>query len=466
MQQLQTSSRSKLLQLLFFLIGVLVFGTIGYYVIEENWTLFESFYMTVITVTTVGYGETKELSVDGRIFTIILIFIGIGVVAVSATKIAKFIIEKEIKNLLGRDKMESQLKKLQEHYIVCGFGEIAYGICSKLVNENIPFVIIDDNPDKINKARLRNYIAVENDPTSDAILVAAGIEKANGIVACTGSDSDNLYITLAAREINREIHIIARGSDPMVEARMIRAGADSVVYPLKLGGEQIANIILKKLGRFSELNEINADPCVMGYHLEVYRHFADDSITIKEVKEKTSAIMAVSLKLFNLDTINNPTDNLEVTKEDSVVLIIDDFYKKEQRSGMMDTMKWTSDLSVGIPSIDKEHIHWIDLINKIEYSISEGNAKEKLPGILDEISEYTLTHLKHEDELFTKYDYPLLLEHKKIHENLVEKVKDLSSQRKYILPESISALLRSWVKHHISVEDKKYSKHLIDNGAV
>ena len=362
--------------------------------------------------------------------------------------------------------MESQLKKLQEHYIICGFGEIAYGICSKLVNENIPFVIIDDNPDKINKARLRNYIAVENDPTSDAILVAAGIEKASGIVACTGTDSDNLYITLAAREINRDIHIIARGSDPLVEARMIRAGADSVVYPLKLGGEQIANIILKKLGRSAELVEINTDPCVLGYHLEVYRHFAEDTITVKEVKEKTSAIMAVSLKLFDKDTINNPADNLEVTNEDSVVLIIDDFYKKEKRSSMMDTMKWTSDLSVGIPSIDKEHVHWIDLINKIEYAISAGNAKETLSGILDEISEYTRTHLKHEEELFAKYDYPLVQEHKKIHEKLIEKVKDLSLQRKYILPESISALLRSWVKHHISVEDKKYSQHLIDNGAV
>ena len=456
------NSNTKIIQIFIVAIAVVVIGTLGYYFIEDGWTLFESFYMTMITITTVGYGETKSLGVNGRIFTVILICFGIGVVALSASQLASFIIGREIKNIFGKEKLNKQLKKIRDHYIICGYNKISSGICHKLKEESIPFIVVDFNKEEpLVSTEMSKILHLNEDPTKNSSLLKVKIKEAKGLIACTESDSTNLYITLAARELNPEINIIARGTDPRVEARMIRAGADNIVYPLKLGGEQIASIIYQHLKKdIVDQDKIQSD--VHGFYMEFYRHFDDEDISLENVLKKTSATRAVALKIMNDEIIENPPLDSIVSKNDSVILVkninSEDLSKHE-------TLVWNSEMSVGIVSFDKDHKHLINLINKIELSGKNKDTRRVIFQVFEEIFEYVLVHFEHEETAFKKYDYPGLIEHRQIHNEIINKVKDLEKQKDIISPDSIIAFLKSWIKHHIMEEDKKYTTYLKEKGA-
>ncbi len=464
MSDSSTSSNIKIIHILLVVIGVIIIGTLGYYFIEDGWTLFESFYMTIITISTVGYGETKDLGLYGRIFTVILICIGIGVVAMSASQLASFIIGREIKNIFGKEKLDKQLKKIRDHYIICGYNKISKGICQKFTEENVPFVVVDfGNEEAVALSDISDFLYINEDPTKNSTLKKVKIEEAKGLIACNDSDSNNLYIALAARELNPDINIIVRGIDPKIEDRLIRAGADNVVYPLKLGGEQIASIIYQNSTK--DIGNIKKEVThrdVHGFYLEFYRHFEDENITIDSILKRTSAIKAVALKVSNEEIIENPPINSIVSNNDSVILVkninFEDLSKHE-------TLVWCSGMSVGIVSIDKEHKHLVGLINKIELSSKNRDTRSVIFQVFEEIYEYVLVHFEHEEELFEKYDYPELLEHRKIHQEILDKVKDLDKQKNVISPDSITAFLKSWIKHHIMEEDMKYSAYLKGKGA-
>ena len=168
MSDSSTSSNIKIIHILLVVIGVIIIGTLGYYFIEDGWTLFESFYMTIITISTVGYGETKDLGLYGRIFTVILICIGIGVVAMSASQLASFIIGREIKNIFGKEKLDKQLKKIRDHYIICGYNKISKGICQKFTEENVPFFVVDfGNEEAVALSDISDFLYINEDPTKN-----------------------------------------------------------------------------------------------------------------------------------------------------------------------------------------------------------------------------------------------------------------------------------------------------------
>jgi voltage-gated potassium channel len=460
------NKNTKILQILFIVIAVIIIGTFGYYFIEEGWTLFESFYMTMITISTVGYGETKDLGLYGRIFTVILICVGIGVVAMSASQLASFIIGREIKNIFGKEKLYKQLEKIRDHYIICGYNKISRGICQKFTEENVSFVVVDFGNEQAETLNdLNKILYIKADPTKNSTLKKIKIEEAKGLIACNDSDSNNLYIALAARELNPDINIIVRGFDPKIEDRLIRAGADNVVYPLKLGGEEVASIIyqnsIKDKDTGNRKKEITQSD-VHGFYLEFYRYFEDENTTIDSIVKRTSAIRAVALRVSNEEIIENPPKNSIVSNNDSVILVkninIENHSKHE-------VLTWSSEMSVGIVSFDKEHKHLVDLINKIELSIKNRDTRNVIFQVFEEIFEYVLVHFEHEEELFEKYEYPELLEHKRIHKEILEKVKDLDKQKNVISPDSLIAFLKSWIKHHIMEEDMKYTAYLLGKGA-
>jgi voltage-gated potassium channel len=232
-----------LLFVVVFVASLLGFGTLGYRTIESGWSLGDAFYMTVITVSTVGFTELHPLSPQGRLFTMLLILLGLICISVIGACGARLLIDNEIKNVLGRKKVKKDITKLKDHHVVCGFGRIGSVICNELNRASLEFVIVEQDSVLVQQAEDFGYWVIKGDATSDLVLKEAGLERAHSVVAVLNSDAHNLFISLAAREINPEIKIIARGEESGIESRLLRAGANVVVSPLKLGGSQIAHMI-------------------------------------------------------------------------------------------------------------------------------------------------------------------------------------------------------------------------------
>ena len=321
----------NLIKILFLIIIIFCIGTFGYYFIEDDWSLMDCFYMTAISITTVGYGELKPLSDGGRLFTVFLIFIGLGSAAVFATQLAKAFVENNFKRYFGESKMFKRISSLKNHYIICGFGGIGSSISPVLYDADIPFVVIENNEETASWAQKRNYLTVIGKATYDSTLIQAGIKKAAGIVVSMGEDSLNMYVSLAARELNPDLFIIARGYKADIENRLVRAGADEVVYPLRMGGEQIAREIMKQFKKnvLTESDEMK-DQSVMGYNLKKYIQNNDEKITVGEIKKRTSADSVLLLSREGIDDIHTPQDSEEVFVDDTLLLLISETKKDKK----------------------------------------------------------------------------------------------------------------------------------------
>lgn len=440
-------------------------GTIGYYLIEDNWSVLDSFYMTIITITTVGFGETHNLSSLGRVFTVLLILIGFGTIAASATTFAKLIIENEISGVMRRRKMQSRIQKMFAHYIICGFGRIGSAIALKLHDSGIRFVIIEIELELIEIAKQRNYPYIVANAHSDAILTEAGIEKASGIIICTANESDNLFITLAARELNPNIHIIVRSDDPKIEQRILRAGADRVVYPMRLGGEQIANIVSRKMGlaSVSELSGIQVND-LLGYTLKKYTLYENTDRTIEYILNKTKAKECVAMEDVKHNVIDNPQNNQVVTKGETFLLLTKHNIVNFLKTVDEDFIKWKEKLKTGISSIDVEHKRLVKLTNELSVAIMDGEGREQLRIVFDKLIDYTATHFTNEEALLNKYKYPGLEEHIEEHHRLTQSVLDLHRETNLRFAGNIVEFLEAWLFDHILGTDMQYAKFLKDRG--
>jgi voltage-gated potassium channel len=235
--------RRILLMLLVPVLLILV-GTLGYAFIE-GWSLFDALYMTVITLTTVGYEEVHELSPAGRAFTMVLLLGGVVVFLYAVTEAFRGIISVELRTALGRQRMERSLAELRQHLIVCGYGRMGHLVCATFAAQRLPFVVIDREPQFLEDFDLPHGVALHGDATVDEVLRRAGIERARGLVAVTASDADNLYITLSARLLNDRLFIVARAEDERAEQKLLRAGANRVVSPYTIGGVRMAQAVLR-----------------------------------------------------------------------------------------------------------------------------------------------------------------------------------------------------------------------------
>jgi len=296
---------------------LLVVGAVGYRAIE-GWTLGESLYMTAITISTVGFSEVRPLSQAGQLFTVLLIFMGLFTVSILGAHAARMLIDNEIKSILGRKKMKKDIAGLKGHYIVCGYGRIGGTICTELTEAGIPFVIIEKDNGLVEQAEGEGCRVLKGDATSDTVLKEAGVERAAGVIAVLNSDANNLFISLAAREMNPAIRIVARGEEPGIENRLLRAGADIVVSPLKLGGRQIAHMLLDDLKSPAQ----NVLPSQAGLMIQQIRHMESMQRTVDELLQESQAILAVALQhsdgrtemMPSADSVLNPSDVLFVCK--------------------------------------------------------------------------------------------------------------------------------------------------------
>ena len=236
------SRNSRLLYAFVMLIGIVAFGTCGYYFVEHM-PVFESFYMTIITISTVGYAEIMPLTQAGRALTVIIIILGITVGAYTIGMLVRAFIEGELLKIFGRTKVQIQVSNLKNHFIVCGFGRIGRIICNELATDDIDFVVIEQDPAVIEKIESKNYLFLEMDATSEEALLNAGIMKAKGIATALRSDANNVFITLTAKGLRPDIYILARASHENNEDKLSRAGASRVVSPHLIGGRRMAQVL-------------------------------------------------------------------------------------------------------------------------------------------------------------------------------------------------------------------------------
>jgi voltage-gated potassium channel len=234
----------KLRLSLFLLLATILFGT-GSYVFIEGMTPFEAFYMTMITISTVGFSEIKPLSEVGRGITVIIIVMGISLLTYTLGQVARIFVEGELRKVLGRRKLERQIAALQDHYIICGYGRIGHVIVKELTAAGIPLVVIDQSPAAIEALEAMGALYLNMDATSDEALGAAGIDRARGLVTAVSSDADNVFISLSAKGMRPDIFILARASDVKNESKLLRAGASRVVCPYQMGGRRMAEILHK-----------------------------------------------------------------------------------------------------------------------------------------------------------------------------------------------------------------------------
>ncbi len=229
-----------------FLLLILIFvvGTVGYHILE-GWPFLEALYATVVTLGTVGYGDFYPKSNEGRIFAIFLIIFGVGTMAYTFAMIMESFMEGRLKKILGRGKLKKQISKMRNHYIICGCGKIGYLICKELSGEGLDFIVIDNNEKLIQRVEDEGFVYVNGSATDDQTLVEAGVERARGIVSTLPTDADNLYVVLAARELNPDVYIVARFEDEASERRLMKAGANRVISPYKVGGSRMTLALLR-----------------------------------------------------------------------------------------------------------------------------------------------------------------------------------------------------------------------------
>lgn len=223
---------------------ILCVGTLGFHYLE-GWNFYESLYATVVTLSTVGYGDFIPHSAVGMLFTVFLIIVGVGTMLYTVGLVAETMIEGRLNVILGKGRIEKMIDKMHDHYIICGCGRIGRLICRELKEENVDFVVIENDPEAIQRIEEEGYIYYRGDATHDKALLAAGIKKAKGIVCVLPSDAENLYVILTARELNQDIYILSRSEDEESEKRLLRAGANRVESPYMMGGMRMAMAILR-----------------------------------------------------------------------------------------------------------------------------------------------------------------------------------------------------------------------------
>ncbi|MCB8945308.1 MAG: potassium channel protein [Ardenticatenaceae bacterium] len=238
------SFRRSVWPLVLLVVLLFVAGTVGYMVIE-GWSLPDAFYMTAITLTTVGFGEVRPLSTPGRIFTVLIIMSGVGSVAYGFGRLGEYFLTGHVAANLRSRRMMRTIDKLQNHIIVCGYGRVGKSAALTLRDGKRPVVVIDNTLDRIETAQEDGFVVLHADATRDEALIQAGIGRAWGLVVGTGDDSRNLFIVLSARALNGNLYIVARTVDAANEQKMIRAGANRVVSPYQIGGKHMANIVIR-----------------------------------------------------------------------------------------------------------------------------------------------------------------------------------------------------------------------------
>lgn len=303
------------------LMAILALGTAGYHLIERV-SFWDALYMTVITLTTVGYREVFPLSPAGQGFTIALLLVGLGLIFVLATEVGRSMLAGELRQALGRYRRSRMLFHLQGHEIVCGYGRMGKAVVEVLQASSRPLVIVEQNPEKVALLQDVGLPVVPGDATTEEVLTRAGLQRARGLVACLADDAHNVYTVLTARSLNPKLFIVARASQEGAEARLLRAGANRVVNPYRLGGLRLAHLLVKTA--VVDFLEVSLGPKGKELQLEEARVPEASSLVNRSLSElELRRIYGVGVVAIRRGTnfIPNPQGDFRLETGDVLVVI-------------------------------------------------------------------------------------------------------------------------------------------------
>lgn len=290
---------------------VLTVGVVGYVTIERLRPL-DALYMTVITVATVGFREVVVLSDAGKLFTILLIFLGVTTLGYTAATVLEFMLEGHLTGIMERRHMSKELSRLNGHFVVCGYGRVGQEVARSFAAHKAPFVVIDNDHEQIALCTEDGHLCVEGDATEDEVLESVGLERARGLIAALDSDADNIFVVLTARQLSKELLVVARADREESEPKLRKAGADRVLTPAVIGGRRMASLALKPL--VSEYLDVVMRAENIEYRLEEYEIgelscLAGASLRSAALRERTGAlVIAVHSQKEGFNT--NPSPDL------------------------------------------------------------------------------------------------------------------------------------------------------------
>lgn len=226
------------------LVCIVAGGTVGYMLVE-GWSAWDAFYMTAITVSTVGYREVHPLSRAGEGFTVVLVISGVSAALYTFTLLARMVVEGGLPKRLQRRRHERMLSDISDHFIICGYGRIGRIVAQQFLRQQIPFVVVERDPDRMHAALEDGGLAVEADASREDVLRRVGIERARGLIAAVGTDAENVYAVLSARLMRPDLFIVGRAESEDATVKLKRAGADRVISPYQIGGMQMAQTAIR-----------------------------------------------------------------------------------------------------------------------------------------------------------------------------------------------------------------------------
>lgn len=314
----------KLKIIVVILVAVVLFGIIGYSVIER-WPLLDAVYMTFITLSTVGFKEVYVLSPAGRMFTILLILVGVAGAAYTLRVIGEWIVEGEMQKLLGRRRMQKGIKELVNHYVVCGFGRVGRRIAQELCNRKVPFVVIDNDLQRIEQAEKDGFLFFQGDSTIDQTLIDARIERARALITAVANEADGVFIVLSARQLNPQLLITARAETDEGKKKLLRAGANKVISPYKIGAIRMALTTLRpNLVDFMKVITFDKETGLTIEEIQIKPGSPMIDSTLRECAiRKEFGIMVAGIKKTGKDVFLNPSPDTKIEAGDILIVIGD-----------------------------------------------------------------------------------------------------------------------------------------------
>jgi voltage-gated potassium channel len=314
-------TRFRIRYALMALAAAILFGTVGFYFIE-GWSLADSLYVTVQTLTTVGYGDLPPHSGKGRLFAVVVMLIGAGGVALAVSTIVQSVVQSELVATFGQRRRTRKMSKLSQHYIVCGSGRVGSHLVRDLVRTNQDFVVIEQDQQRAAEFTQRGVNVLVSDATLEETLREARVEHARGLAACLPDDADNVYVVLIARDLNPNLHIVARAAEEQAEVKLLRAGANHVVAPTIIGGHRMA-VALTKPAVSEFMDSITANELGLGF--EQVEVDATSSLVGKELRSTTIRseldIVIVSIRRQSGETLFNPAGDSQIESGDILIAI-------------------------------------------------------------------------------------------------------------------------------------------------
>ena len=432
-------------------------GTVGYRLTEEGWTVLDAFYMTFITLTTIGFGEVHTLSDGGRLFTVVLVVFGLGAAATLAAQVANLIIEGNFVDFWRRRRMNRLLSNYRDHVIVCGFGRIGQAICKELQQLGVGAVEVENSPKRQELARQSDIPVVSGNATADMALMSAGIQRAKCVVAALSQDTDNVFVALSARDLNPDVIVVARAEDRTHESRMLKAGVSRVVFPAQLGGGLIARMVGEAVGLDVDVQAPRRATDVLGFDLKIFRNTTAGPNTVGVILKEADGLDAVALVRADGERVLAPAPDTVVQEMEAVVMTVDT--RRSDRSDRSHRMRSDLDLSVGNMELDREHEQILEMVRRLEASSAE-NRTAVAREVLCDLLSYTEHHFRHEESLFQDTDYPAAASHAEEHRLLSAKVRQIIADEEYVHPDSLSDMLEDWVVRHIVEVDQGYVDYL------